>query len=314
VILEIKKSKDLWALLKPRVKGILILTYPGLVSWIHLFILALWPNNFTRRIAQKMMWDRNPQQTLFADKYQVRNFVSDRIGPEYLSKILWAGTYLETLNKKNLPDKYVIKPNHGSHAAILVSPEYELKNKLPKPNKSTGWNQYFIHPDSLNLNGLNLIIKYWLSINYYKMPNKFHEWAYKNIYPMIIIEEFLQGENGLAPDEYRFFMFNGECDLVYCYKNRFNDDNISLMDPKGKVIAGRYLGLESTSNFQTPKEFGTMLELSKKLSRGVNFVRVDLYLTDNGIIFSELTNYPMGALSKFYPKNLNKQIGKKWKI
>ena len=303
-----------WIILKPRIKGLCIATYPGFLSWIHLSIIATRPNNFKRKIAQKMLRDRNPRQTLFADKYKVRDFVSKQIGRTYLSNLLFTGTNLNSLDLSQLPSKYVIKPNHGSHAAIIVSPEYDMDNKLPIPRKSTGWNQYFIHPDSIEKKAVIQLTNYWLSLNYYKLPNKFHEWAYKNISPTIIIEEFLQGIDGQVPAEYRFFMFNGECELVYCYSNRFTADKITLLSPTGDVIHGKYMGMKSSSSFNKPAEFETMLSLAKKLSKGVNFIRVDLYLTNNGIIFSELTNYPMGALTQFKPKSLNRKLGKNWNL
>jgi hypothetical protein len=120
-----------WIILKPRIKGLCIATYPGFLSWIHLSIIATRPNNFKRKIAQKMLRDRNPRQTLFADKYKVRDFVSKQIGRTYLSNLLFTGTNLNSLDLSQLPSKYVIKPNHGSHAAIIVSPEYDMDNKLP---------------------------------------------------------------------------------------------------------------------------------------------------------------------------------------
>lgn len=305
---------EVWVTIKPRIKGLIILTYPGFISWIHLYLLALRPNTFTRKIAEKMLRDRNPRQTMFADKYKVREYVSMRIGEKYLSNLFFSGTDLTSLNLSGLPRKYVIKPNHGSHAAILVSPEYNLLNRIPIPRKSTGWNQYFIHPDSIDKTALIQITNYWLSLNYYKLPNKFHEWAYKNITPRIIIEEFLQGFDGKLPTEFRFFMFSGECELVYCYSDRFTDDKLVILSPTGRVIHGKYLGMESTSTFHTPNEFSTMTNLAKELSKGVNFVRVDFYLTDRGIIFSELTNYPMGALAGFKPKSLNRRLGKNWNL
>ena len=305
---------EVWITFKPRIKGLTILTYPGFLSWIHLYILALRPNNFTRRIAEKMLRDRNPRQTMFADKYKVRDYVAMQIGDKYLSNLLFSGTDLTSLNLSELPSKYVIKPNHGSHAAIIVSPDYDLRNKLPVPKKSTGWNQYFINPKSIEKTDLIQMTNYWLTLNYYKLPNKFHEWAYKNITPMIIIEEFLQGFDGKAPAEFRFFMFNGECELVYCYRDRFTNDKIVLLSPTGRVVEGTYLGMESTSTFHTPNEFSTMANLAKELAKGVNFVRVDFYLTDKGIVFSELTNYPMGALASFKPKSLNRRLGKNWNL
>lgn len=287
-------------------------TYPSLISWVHLWVLASNPNSFSRKIAHKMMWDRNPQNTVFADKVLVRDYVSALIGPQYLSNLIWVGKDITSFDFENAPSNFVIKPNHGSHAAILVSEIFDENYFLPSVNKSTGWQQYFINPNSLNIKILEEITRYWLSLSYYKTPNKFHEWAYKDIVPQLMIEEYLQGVNQGSPQEFRFFMFQGKCELVYCFSNRFEDEQITLIDPSGLPISGEYLGLRSNLNFEVPMEFADMLNIAGELSRGVNFVRVDLYLTDKGIIFSELTNYPMGGLKKFKPEALNKSLGINW--
>ena len=46
---------------------------------------------------------------------------------------------------------------------------------------------------------------------------------------------------------------------------------------------------------------GEMLEIARKLSEGIPFVRVDLYEINAMVYFSELTFYPGGGLEAFQP-------------
>ncbi len=55
-----------------------------------------------------------------------------------------------------------------------------------------------------------------------------------------------------------------------------------------------------------------MLEVSRKLSAGFDFLRVDLYSNHGRIVFGELTNYPNGAAYKFEPLMYDMRFGSYW--
>ena len=55
-----------------------------------------------------------------------------------------------------------------------------------------------------------------------------------------------------------------------------------------------------------------MIDVAERLSAGVDFVRVDLYETRNGVKFGELTNYPEGGSGPFTPSELNVEFGRRW--
>ena len=92
---------------------------------------GFWPNyehprHFTEKLWRRMLYERNPQLTLFCDKFHVREFVASRIGPEYLVPLLWTGTDAASIPFDSLPPRFVIKANHGCAYNILV----EDKSKL----------------------------------------------------------------------------------------------------------------------------------------------------------------------------------------
>ena len=47
---------------------------------------------------------------------------------------------------------------------------------------------------------------------------------------------------------------------------------------------------------------------------GFDFIRVDLYITTEGIKFGELTNYPDAGQTPFEPLDFDLWLGSKWKI
>ena len=52
-----------------------------------------------------------------------------------------------------------------------------------------------------------------------------------------------------------------------------------------------------------------MLELSKKLSKNIPFVRVDWYEINGKLYFGELTFYPGSGLEEFKPFSWDKKLG-----
>ena len=66
-------------------------------------------------------------------------------------------------------------------------------------------------------------------------------------------------------------------------------------------------------NVEKPKQFETMLEIARRLSKQFEFVRIDLYIgKDNLIYFSEFTFTPSGG-NMFYTMKREKEFGKLWK-
>lgn len=65
----------------------------------------------------------------------------------------------------------------------------------------------------------------------------------------------------------------------------------------------------SKDDIEKPKNFETMILLSKKLSRNIPFVRVDFYNLDGKIYFGELTFFPTNGMGRFYPLIWNNKIG-----
>jgi hypothetical protein len=55
-----------------------------------------------------------------------------------------------------------------------------------------------------------------------------------------------------------------------------------------------------------------MISVAMALAAGADFIRVDLYETNKGVKFGELTNYPGGGIEKFVPESLDDELGTTW--
>lgn len=58
-----------------------------------------------------------------------------------------------------------------------------------------------------------------------------------------------------------------------------------------------------------PKNYEVALKIAEKLGAEFDFIRVDLYLTDDGVYFGELTNTPGNGFERFWPKSLDFELG-----
>ena len=55
-----------------------------------------------------------------------------------------------------------------------------------------------------------------------------------------------------------------------------------------------------------------MVEVAEALSKGVDFVRVDLYQVGERVVFGELTNYPAAGLQAMTPEHVFSELGRSW--
>lgn len=265
------------------------------------------------KILRKMALDRDPVLTMFADKYLVRDYVEQKAGSKYLNKLIASGDSIDILRSLMLPTNFALKSNNGSGGMILVWENAPLENKLPKGKVKNVWSQHLVQPVNFQLDRAADLAKNWLSSNYYFRPGQFPEWAYKYIKPMLLIEELMFDEEGHLPSDYKFFMANGKCLFIQVDTSRFDGHRRDLYTESWEKISGSYLYPESSSAITRPSCLDEMLSVANALASGVDFVRVDLYETNEGVKFGEMTNYPEGGNGKFTPKSLDNEFGATWR-
>jgi len=294
-----------WALLHGR--------YPLWLAQVVLKLRARKARTLSEKIAYKLVHDRDPRLTLFADKFAVRDYVAERVGPEYLTELYGNFPTCPAQRMANLPRNFVAKVNHGSGGVIVVWEGAAPGSALPTNLKYLEWDKYVVHPDALDWNALANLLNGWVSMNYFWNPGRFPEWAYKNIVPSVLFEEFLLGVNGGIPDDLKLFMFGGECGFIQLDVGRFEDHSRNLYDADWNILEGTYAHANASKTFPRPHNLEELLQVASSLSTGNEFVRVDLYQTSRGVVFGELTNYPGSGTEKFKPKELDARFGALWK-
>jgi hypothetical protein len=248
------------------------------------------PRTFGEKIQYLKLYNRQIGLSRLVDKYEVRQYVKEK-GLEYTLNQLY-GVYerVEDLKLEQLPDAFVIKMTHGSCWNIICPDKNKLKWEIER-----------------------IKLKGWLKENYY-----FHtrEWAYKLVRPRIIVEKYLDGDNGggTSLSEHKFFCFNGTPGTILVARDRYTDLKYNFYDLDWNLLPWRRKSPDSGLNIPKPAHLGEMLEIAHNLSEGLIFARIDLYDVRGKIIFGEVTIYPGSGFIKYYPDEVDLVLGEKLDI
>lgn len=257
-----------------------------------------------------MLRDRRPILVVFADKAAVRAYVADRVGVQYLPTAYAVVDDPQALLELHLPPSYVVKPTHGSGAALVVSRDANLDAELPEPQ--WGWVYRHVRPGAVRREALVDIATEWMTKLYGQGPNR--EWAYGHVRPQIIVEELLEGGADGIPDDFKFFVFHGKCHFVQVDAGRFTKRRQDFYSPDWEHLpmSGGPPWAEPARS--RPDELDEMIDIAERLGAETDFVRVDLYLLPDRIVFGELTSYPAGGDSPFEPALFDEVFGRPWTV
>ena len=244
------------------------------------------PQTYNEKLQWLKLHDRKPEYSRMVDKYEVKKYVSDRIGEEYIIPNLGVWERFEDIDFEALPDQFVLKCTHDSGGLVIVREKAKLDVAAAKAK-----------------------IEGSLKQQYYLQGR---EWPYKNVKPRIIAEKYMENQNSRSLCDYKFYCFNGEPKYLYISEG--------LEDHETAKIS--FLTLDwafaefNRSDFRPfeelppkPQSFDRMVELARKLSAGNAFLRVDLYEVRGQIYFSELTFTPCGGYMPFVPESWDLKLG-----
>ena len=241
------------------------------------------PQTFNEKCQWMKLYNHNPLYTTLVDKVNVKRYVADKIGEEYVIPIIGVWDRVDDIKWEELPNKFVLKCSHDSGGIVICKDKSFLdidaaKKKLEK---------------SLNYN------YYWEG----------REWPYKNVPRRVFAETYMEDKFGELRD-YKFLCFGGVPKILYIATERqkhatkfdFFDENFNHLPftnahPNAEVMP------------QKPESFELMKELASKLSEGIPFVRVDFYEVNGKVYFGEMTFFHMGGMKPFDPKEWDYKLG-----
>ncbi|WP_051404639.1 ATP-grasp fold amidoligase family protein, partial [Helicobacter fennelliae] len=146
---------------------------------------------------------------------------------------------------------------------------------------------------------------------------KTREWHYDNIEPRVFVEEMLcevKGGKIIIPNDYKFHCF-GDKIFSETIIDRGIDTRCTFFDENWNPIKVKITYDFAQKPIEKPKVLPLMLEISRKFSKDLGYLRCDFYLQNNEILhIGELTFTPGGGTLPISPREYDKKLGDLWKI
>lgn len=244
------------------------------------------PQTFNEKLSWLKLYGRRDIYSKMADKYAVKQFVTNLIGEKYVVENLMVADRWDEIDFNTLPNKFVIKCTHDSGGAFVCRDISTFDFEKVRCQIEGNMKRDYFHP--------------------------YREWPYKNIPHRIIIDKFLDDKTGNELRDYKFWCFNGEPKYMYCtIKGKDVYENFYDMDFAPVAIDHGFP--RHQPEFEKPEAFEEMKEVAAKLSKDVLFVRVDLFYVDGQIYFGEYTFYDWAGLRPF-GGNWDAELGKLIKL
>lgn len=244
------------------------------------------PKTFSEKIQWLKLYDRKPEYTKMVDKYEVKKYVADHIGGEYLIPTLGVWNHFNEIDFDKFPDQFVLKCTHDSHGLSICKDKTKWNKREAKKKLEQG-----------------------LHRNYYY---GLREWPYKNVKPRILAEKYMEDAETKELRDYKFFCFNGQVRAMFIATDRQDsstDTKFDFFDMKGNHLPFTNGHPNAQPCPQLPVNFNRMQELAEVLSKDIPHVRVDFYEVNKKIYFGEITFFHWSGLKPFDPPEWDRIFG-----
>ncbi|ELX8378425.1 ATP-grasp fold amidoligase family protein [Providencia vermicola] len=249
------------------------------------------PKSFNEKVNYRMLYDRNPLYTQLADKLAVREYVSRKIGEQYLVPILATYDDVNAIDIDKLPERFVLKCNHDSGSSIICvdKKRFDLQKAKDK-------------------------LSFHLIKNLYYITRERH---YKDIQAQIICESYIDlftnKNRKLVPETCRIHCFAGKPTFVEIdYTDEFGNEFINIYDTEWQLQPFTFGYPNMLEPVAEPALFQDMLRLAQRLVSPFDYCRADFLMSEETLYFSELTFAPNAGRTEIQPLSWDFRLGEMW--
>ena len=241
------------------------------------------PRTYNEKLQWIKLHDRNPLMAQCCDKFAVRDYVVAKGCGKYLNKLLWQGFDPADIPFDELPEKYVVKVTHGSTFNVIVdgAKPVDRDEVVAKCRK-------------------------WLKAKF--LPC-YGEWFYGVERPRVIVEKYLDSDNGEALADYKVFCFNGEPKIIAIYTDRDIDCREDVYDVDWHELPYEGTYQKSGVAIAEPACLDEMLRVSRALSEDFNHARVDFFVVGGKPVFGEITFTSSAGFARYGTIEMDHDMG-----
>ena len=238
---------------------------------------------------EKLQWiklnDRKPIYHLMVDKVEVKNFISEKVGKEYVIPTIGVWNDFGEINFDYLPNEFILKKTYDSGSYFICKDKSSIDKEAARKRLNTTSRDYYIFS---------------------------REWPYKGLKHRIIAEPLLHDGNSSVLTDYKFFTFNGEPKFFYVTSNRNSNGavNEDFFDINGNLMKLNQKGYYNNPiTPPLPKNMKKMVEFARILAKDTYHLRVDFYELNGKLYVGEMTFFDGGGFDSFVPEEYNKIFG-----
>ena len=241
------------------------------------------PVTYTQKIQWLKMHNNNLIYTRMVDKYAVKEMIAKELGQQYVIPLLGVWDDFDAIDFGKLPNQFVLKTTHDSGNVLVCKDRrhFDIAKAKKKFSQALKTNYFF----------------------------KSREYPYKNAVPRIIAEKYMHDKTQEELTDYKFFCFHGEPRILQIISNKGVGKKVNCYDMEFNLLslATDLSGINDT--LTKPDNFCEMVDIARKLSKGLIHVRVDLYSINGQVFFGEYTFHNGGGIVNFNPPEWNKILG-----
>lgn len=262
--------------MKKMIKGLIIYILRPIPDRIYISILYYFkfhklpniknPKTFNEKIQWLKLYDRKPLYTILVDKVLAKEYVAEIVGDEHVVPLIGVWKSQKDIDFNSLPNQFVLKWNHDCGSTIICKNKNMFNIKRALRNLSYGQ---------------------WIN-GYY--PGR--EWPYKNVPKRVFAEKYLVSGDDTEVINYRFYFFQEELKAIVIEKRDINIDYCYTTYNDYVIIR------QSSIQLDVLKQIDEMIDIARKLSKGLTHVRIDLYNVNSIIYFGEFTFYDYSGFGK----------------
>jgi hypothetical protein len=223
---------------------------------------------------------------IYADKYEVRNYVKKCGYESILVPLFGIWEKAEDIDFDKLPENCILKATHGSGPQF-----YEIIHKNDNPDYE----------------GIRSKFKDALGINFAISACQYH---YSKIQPRIICEKLLIQDDQKMLDDYKVVCSKGKAKAILVCTGRNEGRDYYSTDWKYlDYVKDEY---KSGKIISRPQKLEEMLKIAEGLSKPFPLARIDFYIIDEKLYFGEITLTPSAGnhtnLSSLGQREIGKMI------
>ncbi len=225
------------------------------------------PRNLAQLVQWRKIFDHNPLFRVFCDKLEARDWALAIDPGLRVSEIVWTGS-----KTNDMPE------------ALMTSPGYVLK-----ASHGSGFN-YFPGRRGWPPAKVRARLRRWKRKDYGALH---HEWAYLGLRRMLFVEKLIGSGDGLW--EATFRCHDGEVSAYYVVQDQKTDHEYGAFfsgnDKRLPPVIDEKDQFEFPRDFVPPPIIAKAREHARRLSRGIDYARVDFICHADNVYFCEMTVY-----------------------